>query len=175
MSWIDERSVDGGLDRVDFAVDTQTFSLWLCGKHLTGPDPEAALIRADHADAIVCFCEPHELDARYPNYPGWLADNAGERSMWRPIPDLTSPSFDAALAIAQDIADRIGQGDSLVLHCAAGKGRAPTMSICAMILLGVDADDALSLVATARPGAGPEVGAQVELVDAFRSFVAARR
>lgn len=171
MSWIGERSVDGGLDPVDFSVDGVQARLWLCGKHLAAPNPEAALARAGGADAIVCFCEPHELAERYPEYPGWLADNADTRSLWRPIPDLTSPTFDAALSIAEDIANRIRSGHELILHCAAGKGRAPTMSICAMILLGVKATDALKLVADARPGAGPEVGAQVELVEAFRAYV----
>lgn len=165
MSWIGTRSVDGGLDRVEVAPDHG--AIWLCGKHLTGPDPEAALVRAGHAAAIACFCEPHELAERYPDYVTWLRANAEGRAMWFPIPDLTSPTVERAREIVSALTARLQAGDDLVLHCAAGKGRAPTMAICSMVSLGIPAPDALERVATARPGAGPEVGAQADLVSAF--------
>lgn len=165
MSWISSRSVDGGLDRVD--LSDALGAIWLCGKHLAGPDPEGTLVRANHAAAIACFCQPHELDERYPGYVEWLEANAATRAHWFAIPDLTSPTLDDATVIASTLAARLQDGDDLVLHCAAGKGRAPTMAICTMVMLGIAATDALERVASARPGAGPEVGSQAELVAAF--------
>lgn len=165
MSWIGPRSVDGGLDRVELASG----AIWLCGKHLAAPDPEAALVRADDADAIVCFCEPHELRERYPDYVEWLEANSPSRALWLPIPDLTSPSFAEAQTIVASITERLQNGQELILHCAAGMGRAPTMAICSMVSMGIPADQALADVKAARPGAGPEVGSQAELVKRFET------
>lgn len=165
MSWIGPRSVDGGLDRVELPEVAGT--IWLCGKHLAAPDPEATLVRAASADVIVCFCEKFELADRYPDYVDWLTEHADERALWRPVPDLTAPSVSRACDIAGELATRLRAGQDLVLHCAAGKGRAPTMAIATMVILGIDLASALTRVADARPGAGPEVGAQVELVEAI--------
>jgi len=169
VSWIGPRSVDGGLDLVP--LRDEPGAIWLCGKHLAGPDPDAALARADGADTVVCFCEESELADRYPNYPAWLREHAGQRALWHPIPDLTAPAVSRAHEIATDLAVRVRRGDHLVLHCAAGKGRAPTMTIATMLVLGIPLAAALTAVAEARPGAGPEVGAQNELVEAIAEIV----
>lgn len=165
MSWIGPRSVDGGLDLVE--LPEVAGSIWLCGKHLAGPGPEAALARADGADLIVCFCEPFELAERYPDYVHWLAEHADTRALWRPIPDLTAPTLAEASAIGEELVEHVIAGRSLVMHCAAGKGRAPTMAITTMVMVGIELSQALERVAQARPGAGPEVGAQRELVEAI--------
>jgi hypothetical protein len=46
-------------------------------------------------------------------------------------------------------------------------GRAGTVAVCVLSRLGVAHEIALQLVAASRPGAGPEVGAQRDLVEVF--------
>jgi protein-tyrosine phosphatase len=50
------------------------------------------------------------------------------------------------------------------VHCAAGIGRAGTTAVALLMLLGVEIDDALATVRANRPMAGPEVGAQLDLI-----------
>jgi len=63
--------------------------------------------------------------------------------------------------------DRLRRGDGLVLHCAGGIGRAPTMATCILIALGMPAPEAQAHIAASRPMAGPEAGSQQSLVDSF--------
>jgi hypothetical protein len=77
MSWLSERSRNGGIDEVPLP-DPTWGRLWLCGKHFVGPDPHGALARTA-AKAIVCLNEGYELRGRYPDYVEWLVANGGTR------------------------------------------------------------------------------------------------
>jgi protein-tyrosine phosphatase len=169
VSWPGPRSADGGVDH--FVVAGEETGIWLCGKRVTGPDPEAAIARVEGVDpdavAIVCLCEPHELDERYPDYLAWLERNEGTRSMWRRIPDLSAPPIDQARVIAAEMNARLDDGQSLLVHCGAGIGRAPTLSICALLGRGYDLETLIDAVAACRPMAGPETGDQHDLVVAI--------
>jgi hypothetical protein len=159
------RSVDGGLDRLPLPLEGA--ALWLCGKRVVGPDPDAALRRADGADAIVCFNERSDLVREYPDYLDWLAANNGRRALWFPIPDLHAPALPEAETMVAAMVARLEKAEGLVLHCAGGLGRAPTMAVCVLIALGTPRVDALEQVRAHRPMGGPEAGAQDRLVTAF--------
>ncbi len=161
--WPSPRSLDGGLDEVP--LPHPLGRLWLCGKHLIGPDPEAALARAG-ASTVVCLNQEHELRERYPHYVAWLRAHAPERVVWHPVPDLHAPAIDEMLGLLQRIRGRLDAGETLLAHCGAGIGRAGTLAACLLIEMGASADAALETVARSRPTAGPEAGAQRELVDA---------
>ena len=163
MSWPRGRARDGGIDEIPLPVTAGTGRLWLCGKHVVGPDPEGVLDRFG-ATTIVCLNERFELDDRYPGYVDWLSANRGTRAVWFPIPDLHAPPIGAVLPLLDDLRDRLERGELVVMHCGAGIGRAGTMATCLLITLGTDADDALAIVAASRPMAGPEVGSQRALV-----------
>jgi hypothetical protein len=158
------RSFDGGIDEVPLPVPGGR--LWLCGKHVVGPDPDAAMARIG-ATTIVCLNEPHELEERYPEYVAWLRAGPPEHALWFPVPDLHAPSLPAVRPLLDDLTTRLARGDGLLIHCGAGMGRAGTIGTCVLITMGVEPAAALAAVATARPAAGPEVGAQRELVDAL--------
>jgi len=163
-NWPTGRSRDGGADEVPLPA-TQG-RLWLCGKHFVAPDPEGAL-RATGADVVVCLCEEHELAGRYPGYVGWLRANSPQRAVWAPIPDLHAPDVEEAEALLARLRDRLEHGHMLLLHCGAGIGRAGTVAAALLIMMGMDGDAAVALVASSRPMAGPEAGAQAQLLDAL--------
>lgn len=148
--------------------------LWLCGKHVVGPDPESALARVD-ATTVVCLTERHELDDRYPQYVDWLSRHAGQRAVWFPIADLHAPSVETVRPLLDELVRRLTGGRRLLMHCAAGIGRAGTIAACTLMLLGAGRDEALDTVAASRPSAGPEVGTQRELVDALAVSLMAER
>ena len=161
-----DRSLDGGLDQVSLPPQSRG-SLWLCGKRVTAPDPEAVLERAHNAAAIVCFNEAVDLAGEYPEYLDWLRHHEADRAVWLPLPDFAARSLATARTWIGAMVERLGRGDGLILHCGAGIGRAPTMATCVLIALGMSAEDATRMVAGSRPTAGPETAVQRALVAHF--------
>lgn len=162
--WPSGRARDGGIDRIP--LPSTDGALWLCGKHAVGPDPQGALDRVG-ATTMVCLTERHELADRYPGYVAWLDAHRDGRAVWHPIPDLHSPESGAAIVLVDGLVGRLAADEHLLVHCAAGIGRAGTVATCILISLGLTVDEALATVAAHRPMAGPEVGAQADLVQAF--------
>lgn len=166
-----DRWRDGGIDQVP--VPDSPGELWLCGKHAIGADPEAALARIGAevgTGTVVCLTQRGELDDRYPEYVEWLATHRDGRAVWFPIPDLHAPALGELLPLLDEIGRRLAAGGRVLMHCAAGIGRAGTVAVCVLMRHGLSRDDALRVVAAHRPMAGPEVGAQRDLVDALASL-----
>ena len=161
--WLSERQRDGGLDQVP--LPRSGGALWLCGKRVVGPDPEGALARADGADVIVAFNQRYELVRDYPDYVAWQDEYSGSRGLWWEIPDLGAPTLAVGLEIVANLRERLERNEGLILHCAGGIGRAPTMASCVLVSMGMGPEEALAHVAAHRPMAGPEAGAQRRMVD----------
>ncbi len=162
--WPPERQRDGGIDEVPLPAGPGRLSL--CGKHVVGPDPEAALQRAG-ASVIVCLNEADELIDRYPLYLRWLAAHEPRRALWRPIPDLCAPRRDEAVELVGELGERLAAGEHLLVHCGAGFGRSGTLAVAVLMAQGLALGSALEQVARARPLAGPEAGAQRDLLHAL--------
>lgn len=158
------RSVDGGIDEVP--LPGVPGRLWLCGKHAIGPDVDALMSRVG-ATTVACLVQEHELSDRYAGYVAWLREHAGTTAIWFPIADLHAPPIDDTRSFVDELTRRLRAGERLVLHCAAGIGRAGTIATCVLLDLGVPLDDAIATVRAHRPMAGPEVGAQRDLVTAW--------
>src|SRR5690349_15589985 len=165
MTWNSERSRNGSVDEVP--LPQPAGRLFLCGKHFIGPDVEAALARVG-ATTAVCLNELGELVTRYPDYVDWLRANQPDRAVWFPIPDLHAPQPAAAHAFLDDLLARLGRGETLLLHCGAGIGRAGTLAAAILMRMGTPMTSAVEVVARSRPMAGPEAGAQRDLLEATR-------
>src|ERR1700728_4257075 len=162
-SWPTGRSLHGGVDEVPLPARIPG-RLWLCGKRFIAPDPEAAMAEV-HASAVVCLCERDELIDRYPDYVAWLEANQPDRAIWWPIPDLHAPDVESALDLLNRLRSRLEEGQTMLLHCGAGIGRAGTVAAGLLITIGSSTEEAIAHVAAHRPMAGPEVGAQTELLN----------
>jgi protein-tyrosine phosphatase len=140
-------------------------SLWLCAKTDVGPDPELALERAGGASTVVCLIPERELDRQFAGYVGWLRRHQPDRALWFPIRNFGAESAHATMPFLQMVVDRIEQGEGVLMHCAFGQGRAGTMAVCLLMMLGATRDDALETVARHRVHAGPQDASQWSLVD----------
>jgi len=150
-------NVDGGIHEIPLPISTAR--MWLCGKHFIGPRPDE--VRAERNNAtIVCLVHKHELIERYDSYIDWHLSNTGGTALWNPIDDLSYPSITLIRPFLDDLTHRLHNSESLIIHCAAGIGRAGTTAIAVLMLLGMDMDDAKTHVRAHRPMAGPEAGSQ---------------
>jgi protein-tyrosine phosphatase len=169
LGWLNDRQRDGGIDRIDLPTGVAG-SLWLCGKQAVVTRYQAGVW-----DTVVCLVERHELDGRYPDYLAWLhatGDGPGRGAIWVPVHDLHAPPLHVMVDLVERVIEELRRDRRVLVHCAAGKGRAGTTAVCVLVALGLDPDAALHTVATCRPGAGPEAGVQRELVAAFAAGVA---
>jgi protein-tyrosine phosphatase len=146
-------------------------ALWLCGRNDVGPDPEAALAWAD-ASTIVCLNNVDELAMRYPQYVEWLRSNMGGRAIWYPIQNFHAPSARSVMPVVRMITERLERGEGVVMHCAAGQGRAGTMATCVLMALGESTTDAVRAVASNRVFAGPGSASQWALVEGVSALLA---
>jgi protein-tyrosine phosphatase len=169
--WPRGRQRDGGIDEV--FVPARSGQLWLCGKHLVGPDPEAALARVG-ATVLVCLTERHEIADRYDHYVRWLETHRGDRAIWFPIPDLHAPPLAGAVTLVSRLDALIATGSRVIMHCAAGIGRSGTLAAALLMWGGMSASAAIGAVAASRPMAGPEVGPQRELLTNLESLLLQR-
>ena len=124
-------------------------------------------------DVIVSLLEESEI-------PGLteaersLCEEVGVEFFSFPVRDKTVPdSADTLAIIARRLAERIVAGKSVAIHCRAGIGRSTTLAACDLILLGVEGDVALDMIAAARGLEVPETEAQRQWVLGFSQ--AARR
>jgi protein-tyrosine phosphatase len=150
-------NIDGGIHEIP-VPEGVLGHLWLCGKHKIGPDHLGVLERTP-ADVVVCLTQRHELEERYPAYVAWL-DTKPAAARWYPTHDLHSPGLEAFVTIIDEITTLIRDNKSVIVHCAAGIGRAGTTAVGVMMRLGMSELDALKHVRAYRPMAGPEAGTQ---------------
>jgi protein-tyrosine phosphatase len=169
LNWLGDRGRDGGIDTVPLPLAIGGLSL--CGKHAIGPDHDSAMARCG-ATTVVCLVEPAELSDRYPAYVDWLEANRHGAVVWFPIHDLHAPTLAATMPLLHELIRRLENDEHLLMHCAAGIGRTGTLAVCLLMMMGVSTDEALAHVAAHRPMAGPEVGAQRELVAALALHLA---
>jgi protein-tyrosine phosphatase len=161
-SWPRGRARHGGID----PVPVGTARLWLAGRRYVAPDADAALASVG-ASTVVCLCEEPELAERWPGYVEWLRAPASP-AIWHPVPDLHAPSLEEVESLVDAVMAALDRGD-VIVHCGAGYGRAGTVAAAVLMSAGATMDEALGTVADARPGAGPEVGAQMQLLEDLRA------
>lgn len=147
-------------------------ALWLCSLRDIARQPESML---DHtgASTVVCLMEQGELERREPEYAEWLRANQPGRALWFPIRNFHAESALATMPFLQMLVDRFEAGDGIVMHCQLGQGRAGTMAVCLLMMLGASQDDALRTVAANRTFAGPGEGSQWALVEDLARELAA--
>ncbi|MBI4883383.1 MAG: tyrosine-protein phosphatase [Actinobacteria bacterium] len=152
----------GDIDTLPLPIATGALSL--CGIRAIGPDFRAAMTSCG-ATTVVCLLGADELQARYPTYLEWLRAENTHNAVWFPIGDFGAPTLAVTDALLHELRLRLADDEHLLMHCAGGIGRTGTIAACLLIELGMNRDDALAHIRAHRPGAGPEVGAQIDLVN----------
>lgn len=116
---------------------------------------------------VVCLTPREELAELSPAYHAAVA---GGRLPFRwvhlPMRNFGIPDDGAGFrAQVLELAQRVREGESVLLHCAAGMGRTGSAAACVLKALGLDAQEALERVREA--GSNPQNAAQAGFVDWF--------
>jgi len=123
--------------------------------------------RDEGVDVIVSLVEEAELP-KLTEAETSLCEEVGIEFISFPVRDKTVPdAVDPMARIARQLAERVASGKSVAIHCRAGIGRSTTLAACVLILLGVDGDIALDMIAAARGLEVPETEAQRQWVLGF--------
>jgi protein-tyrosine phosphatase len=124
-------------------------------------------------DVVVSMLEnseiPNLLDAERA-----LCEEFGMEFFSVPVRDKTVPdSVELFADVARALAERIAGGQAVAIHCRAGIGRSTTRAACVLILLGVEGEVALDMIAVARGLEVPETEAQRQWILDFPSAMRA--
>jgi ADP-ribosyl-[dinitrogen reductase] hydrolase len=124
--------------------------------HVWQRDLDADLDRiAKHygGDVLVPLIEDHELKMLQIEALVPKAKAHGLEVDHFPIKDLGAPAMAPTKVLAKKLAADLKAGKDVVIHCRGGNGRTGTIAVCAMIELGMSANQALKLVRSVRPNA----------------------
>jgi protein-tyrosine phosphatase len=111
-----------------------------------------------------------EFEMKRWSIPGLLpaVTQAGMKSLWFPITDVSTPRDpEAPLPLVSEVIEHLEAGETVVVHCMGGLGRAGTISACVLAARGLAPLRAVEVVRAARKGA-LETAAQVAFVGAFQ-------
>lgn len=116
---------------------------------------------------IVCLAPLDEVAELSPDYHAAVV-TGHLPCRWQALPMRNFGIADELSAFEDgiaEVADGLGRGEAVLLHCAAGIGRTGTAAACLLKRLGLPADEALRRVRQA--GSNPESALQSGLIERF--------
>ena len=121
-------------------------------------------LRSDAVGAIVCLNEKYEIREKSSKYADALETGTVPCSVLPfEIPEGGAPDDrDAFWALANDVANRLESGESILIHCAGGVGRTAMLAVSVLLALGeplIEAEGAVS-----RAGSLVETLPQIEML-----------
>lgn len=126
---------------------------------------EMLRIKRNGVQTLVSLLEPEEAKMLGLDEEEKYAEDAGLRFQHYPIPDTKVPSDVARFRVfVSGLADRLGNGESVGLHCRACIGRATITAACILIHRGLKPLDALAAVEAARGCRVPDTSDQLEWI-----------
>lgn len=131
------KSVYGGPWDRDLTVDVEAIRVW-------------------GASSVLTLIEPHEFDLLKVRGLPDAVRQAGMVWLYVPIPDVSvpGPAFKTVWrTIGPRITEQLREGQSVVVHCRGGLGRAGMVGAMLLVMMGEDPRTVIERVRAVRPGA----------------------
>jgi len=94
---------------------------------------------------------------------------APERYLYLPTPDDHAPELEQLAAASAFVAEEIGRGGSVYIHCGSGVGRAPTAAAAYLVGTGQTPEQAWARIGKVRPFIRP-AAVQIEQITRFAAW-----
>lgn len=131
-------------------------------------DGQIARLAHGMVDHVVSLLEPEEAAALDLADEAAACERHGVGFYNFPVPDHGLPAnTEYYRRVAGAIDRRLRAGQSLLLHCRAGLGRAPSLAVSALVSGGMNVDEAILRVGRARGCPVPETDGQLAFLKAF--------
>ncbi len=121
-------------------------------------------LRKAKVATVLCLVSDEEISWKSPNYHAALSRGAVPAQVMRyDIPDFGLPDDAAALDQTLDLVrQKLDAGESIVIHCAGGRGRTGMVSMPLLTWLGLPLTQAIDLIRQA--GSDPDTYEQLSYV-----------
>lgn len=119
---------------------------------------------------LVTLIEEHEFETlRVPRLREQVRAHSIQQ-LWFPIRDMSvPPSMEEFAGLVGQIIERAREGQTIVIHCMAGLGRAGLVAACCLVALGFTPDEAIKEVREVRPGS-LQTPQQAEYIHSFADY-----
>lgn len=121
-------------------------------------------LKSEAVGAIVCLTEQYEIQLKSSKYAEALEAGTVPCSVLAfAIREGSVPEDRGAFwALANEVANRLQSGETVLIHCAGGVGRTAMLAVSVLLALGEAMNDAESLVSNA--GSTVETMPQIEML-----------
>ena len=117
--------------------------------------------RANGIDILVSLLTASEVQDLGLDDEAPLCKQLGIEYRSYPIADRETPTSKGSfLNIVETLTNELGSGKSVAVHCRQGIGRAPLVAVGILIMMGVNLEAAIAIVAEARGCPVPETAEQ---------------
>ena len=135
-------------------------------------DDEATAWRRAGIDAVVSLLEDREAAQLDLVRERQAAEDHAVAFLSFPIPDRGIPaSSEAAITVIGHIVSQLEAGKNVAVHCRQGIGRSGLIVVGALMTSGVNAEDAIRIVGSARGVEVPETSEQRRWVEHLTSRI----
>ena len=122
----------------------------------------------ENIDVVVSLLEPEEVLELELDTEGELCRERGIEFVSYPMLDRgVPPSIPKTAELARRLATRIGEGQSVAIHCRAGIGRSALIAACVLVCAGIEAGKTFELIAAARRLKVPDTDDQIGWLHQF--------
>ena len=115
-------------------------------------EEDIRVIRQSGVNTIACLIPMDELNALQLSNYFTIAEKMGIEIIWFPFQDRSAPPLEGTSQMMNKLTNRLMIGESILLHCKGGLGRAPTIAACLLCHHGTSATEAIKMVKAGRKG-----------------------
>ncbi len=121
----------------------------------------AAAAEIEH---VVCLVSDEEIAEKSPDYLAAMGRHQVPGKLWRlDIPDYGIPNDAAELErMLELVRERLDHDESVVIHCAGGRGRTGMVAALLLVRMGMNLDGALTAVL--KSGSAPDTREQMDFL-----------